>query len=134
MNVSNASALNPVLVIDLELDDLVVLHSLLRQLHYPSVVACTAHQSIRYAEYMSPSLIILASQQPQWSAQFLTRLRYSTGGQPATLLALADHHAPHWMPHDQNPGLDGFLVKPLSYDVLVSVVESAWAKQVCQSA
>ena len=130
----NAPNLSPVLVIDLQLDDLLVLQTLLRQLHYPSVVACTAHQALRYAQYLSPSLMILANQTPQWTESYLQRLRTITGHQHATLLLLGDQHDPHWLPMEDNPGLDGFLVKPLSYDVLASVMESTLAKQVYQLA
>lgn len=45
------------------------------------------------------------------------------------LLALDDCHAPRWNYQDHNPGFDGFLVRPLSGDILTSLVQSAHIRQ-----
>jgi AmiR/NasT family two-component response regulator len=46
-----------------------------------------------------------------------------------TIVALTDVHAPSWLRQEENPGLDGFLVKPLNRDILSSLVQSAWIRQ-----
>ncbi|NJO42923.1 MAG: response regulator [Cyanobacteria bacterium CRU_2_1] len=94
------------------------------------VVASSADQAMAKAKQSPPSLIILSGNQQDWSQTLISRLRTianHSGG--IMIVALTDSHAPSWLRQEENPGLDGFLVKPLNGDVLTSLVQSAWARQ-----
>lgn len=95
------------------------------------VVAHSMEQVVARVNQAVPSLVILAGNDYEWSQVLVDKLRDSTGACGVTIVALSDCHAPHWLYQEHNPGLDGFLVKPLSGDVLISLVQSAWAKQAC---
>lgn len=119
-----------VLVLDQNSKDLQMLGGLLNQLRCPMVVASSADQAMAKAKQSPPSLIILSGNQQDWSQTLISRLRTianHSGG--IMIVALTDSHAPSWLRQEENPGLDGFLVKPLNGDVLTSLVQSAWARQ-----
>ena len=58
----------------------------------------------------------------------MQRLRETVKPADVTIVALTESSESSWFPYEEHPSLDGFLVKPLSSDVLNSVVESALAK------
>jgi CheY-like chemotaxis protein len=122
-----------VLVLEPSSDDLQVLRSLFNRLSYDMVEAASADQMMQRAQQEPPCLVILGGQQQNWSTVLVERLRNLSEAHRTTIVALTDSQSPSWLPQDENPGLDGFLVKPLSSDVLTSLVQSAWARQTCNA-
>lgn len=93
-------------------------------------VVSSIDQAMAKASETPPSLIILSGNQQNWSKQLIGKLRnIEKSSNCITIVALTDSHAPRWMHQEENPGLDGFLVNPLNGDVLVSLLQSAWARQ-----
>jgi DNA-binding response OmpR family regulator len=122
---------NYVLVLTQDADDLKILEALLNRLSCPVVIACSAEQAMTRASEGPPYLIILAGNQQNWSKALVNRFRSTGDACGMTIVALTERHAPSWLRQEENPGLDGFLVKPLNCDVLVSLVQSAWVRQTC---
>jgi AmiR/NasT family two-component response regulator len=85
------------------------------------------------ASQTHPYLVILVGNCQIWSRALVSQLRSLNKPGSTTIVALTDCHAPSWLHQEDNPGLDGFLVKPLSGDVLISLIQSAWARQACYS-
>lgn len=81
-----------------------------------------------------PHLVILSDDHREVSEALVKDLRNQTNARCSTIVALTDCHAPSWIPLEDVPGIDGFLVKPLNIDVLTSLVQSAWARQTCAPA
>lgn len=129
-----ASSLFHVLALDLELDDLRILQNSLRHLSCSVILAESAEQAVDQARHAFPYLVILAGDRQNWSRSFVSQLRLVLKVSNSTIVALTDCHAPSWSPEEEHPGLDGFLVRPLTNDVLDSLVQSAWAKQACSHA
>lgn len=125
----NKASRSYVLVIDQDSDHLQALEFLMHQLKCPMVVARSADQAVAKASQFPPYLIILAGSQQHWSHGLVNEFRKQASTQKTTIVALTDSHAPSWLPQEENPGLDGFLVKPLNGEVLSSVVQSAWVRQ-----
>ncbi|MFE4104795.1 hypothetical protein [Almyronema epifaneia] len=93
-------------------------------------MADTVDQAIAQVDQSVPYLIILGGNRQTWSQPLIDELRRKAKSQAdVTIVALTDSSDPSWLHREDNPGLDGFLVKPLSGDVLASLVQSAWAKQ-----
>lgn len=122
-----------VLVLDQQSTDLQMLQALLRHLRCSVVVATSEDQAVARASQTPPCLVILSGNRQNWSQSLVSKLRHLTTTSGATIVALTDFHAPSWLPQEENPGLDGYLVKPLNGDVLTSLVQSAWARQACCS-
>ena len=119
-----------VLVLDQDSGNLQLLGFLLNQLRCPMEVVSSIDQAMARASEMPPSLIILSGNQHTWSKQLIKKLRnIEKSSNSITIVALTDSHTPRWMHQEENPGLDGFLVSPLNGDVLVSLLQSAWARQ-----
>ena len=106
-----------------------VLLSLLK--HSPYSVASTSSEAQAFTQIdrQPPFLIILAGEPQHWSQTLLGDLRHAANVHRITLIALTDFHTPRWMHQEENPGFDGFLVYPLSGEVLSSLVQSAHARQ-----
>ena len=83
------------------------------------------------AQQAPAHLVILSGNQHHRSVNLVQDLRTLANTRQATIVVLTDCHAPSWMPLEETPGLDGFLVKPLSNDVVTSLVQSAWARRSC---
>lgn len=98
---------------------------------YSVAVASSEEQAIAKTRQHLPFLIILAGDHRYWSSSLLYELRRRVESHPITLVALTDFHAPSWIHQEENPGFDGFLVNPISSDVLVSLVQSAQTRQLC---
>ncbi|MDJ1183576.1 hypothetical protein [Roseofilum casamattae] len=120
-----------VLLLGKELEELDPLPSLLHCLPYDVEIARSEEQAIDLSSQNLPCLVILAGNDRPWSASLVDRLRHQARVCGVTILALTEHHAPHWLPDDYHLGIDGYLVQPLRPDILVSLVESAKWKQVC---
>lgn len=122
-----------VLVLDREPNDMQSVDLLLGFLQCPTIVADSADQVVARASQGMPYLIILVGNHHQWSAQLMNDLRCAADAVGGTILSLTDVHSPMWTDYEENPGFDGFLVRPLNHDVLLSLVQSAWAKHLCRS-
>lgn len=123
-----------VLVLDKPSDELRRLESQLARLHCPVVVTNSAVQMMLRVSQSPPSLVILVGGDRRWSEVLVKQLRNNANARHTTIVTLTDHHAPSWLHQEENPGFDGFLVKPLTADVLMSLVQSAWARQSVGSA
>ena len=106
-----------------------VLASLLQHSHYAVRNTNSEAQALTQIDRKPPFLIILAGDTQHWSPTWLRALRHAANVHRITLIALTDFHTPHWMHQEANPGFDGFLVYPLSSEVLSSLVQSAHARQ-----
>ncbi|WP_416673950.1 response regulator [Egbenema bharatensis] len=118
-----------VLVLGQDARTLQMLGSLLDQLKYPMVVADSLEQAMVRASQTPPLMIILSGHQ-NWTQPLIKRLRnVANSSNKITIVALTEFHSPSWLHQDENPGVDGFLVKPIQSDVLFSLLQSAWARQ-----
>ncbi|WP_146141208.1 hypothetical protein [Stenomitos frigidus] len=106
-----------------------VLASLLRYSNYSIASATSEEQALAQMSHQVPFLIILAGDHQNWSQALLQELRTFANRHRTTFVALTDFHAPRWMHQEENPGFDGFLVSPLSSEVLSSLVQSAQTRQ-----
>jgi CheY-like chemotaxis protein len=110
-------------------DDLQIIESLLGHLRCPIVVATSPEQAMARASQAPPYLLILIGNQQDLSKPLLHQFRSLANTRGITIVALTDVHAPSWLRQEDNPGVDGFLVKPLNQDILSSLVQSAWVRQ-----
>ncbi len=106
-----------------------ILASLLRQSSYSVASTSSEAQALAQITRKPPFLIILTGDYHTWSQTLLGELRTYANMHRITLVALTDFHAPRWMHQEENPGFDGFLVYPLSSEVLSSLVQSAHTRQ-----
>ncbi len=119
-----------ILVLDTEPRSYREAHPLEVQLQYPVFIANTAEQAVNRALQAPPSLVILVGDNAQhWSASLVQQLRQNSRVNNLTIVALTNSASPQWDYIEETPGLDGFLVKPLSTDILRSLVESAFARR-----
>ncbi|HEY9624732.1 MAG TPA: hypothetical protein V6C78_30680 [Crinalium sp.] len=119
-----------VLVLEQHPDDWQTLEMLLKPLRCSVVVTNSIDQAIAKISQEPPYLVILTGSHQNWSYTLVKALRAQANAVHVTIVALTDVHAPSWQYQEENPGLDGFLVKPLSRDVVTSLVQSAWARRV----
>ena len=122
-----------VLVLHQDAENLQALESLMQQMRYPMIVAHSLTQAIAKVSQTAPCLIILTGNQQTWSNGLIATFRRIANVRQTPIVALTDFHAPSWLTQEDNPGLDGFLVKPLNGEVLKSVLHSALARQCCES-
>jgi CheY-like chemotaxis protein len=120
-----------VLVLAQPSDDLQMLECLLEKLRCPAVIARSPAQAMARANQTPPYLVILSGNHQSWMQSLVSDLRSASASGQVMIVALTDFHAPSWLHQEEHPGLDGLLVKPLSGDVLTSLVQSAWARQAC---
>lgn len=120
---------NYVLLLSQRRDELYGLESLLGRLKFRVQIADSIEHAVATVRQAPPCLVILYGN--DWSELPLQRLRAIADSESITLVVLTDCHMPRWLYQDQNPGFDGFLVKPLSSDILSSLVQSASARQRC---
>jgi CheY-like chemotaxis protein len=118
---------NYVLVLEQNSDDLHRLEALFQRLSCSIVVTNSAEQAVARASQAPPYLIILSGS--TWSTPLIHRFRDIADACDSPILALTDSHAPSWQRQEDNPGFDGFLVKPLHGDVLAGLVQSALARK-----
>ncbi len=105
------------------------LESLLQQLPYTVEIVDSIDQAVAKVAQEPPCLVIL--QEQPWTRSLIRQLRTLQHADRITLVMLTEPHSPSWLHQDQNPGVDGFLVKPLSSDVLSSLIQSASARLHC---
>ena len=120
---------NYILILDEGSDDLQIIESLLRHLRCPMIVAGSPEQAMARATQAPPYLLILIGEQQHWCKPLVHQFRSLADTHGITIVALTDVHAPSWLRQEDNPGLDGFLVKPLNRDILSALVQSAWVRQ-----
>jgi CheY-like chemotaxis protein len=120
---------NYVLVLEQQPDDLHTLKSLLHALRCPVVTAQSMEQALASIRHYPPALVILAGSCQNWSPPRIQQLRSQVNGTPVMVVALTDVSAPSWQHLEEHPDLDGFLVKPLTMDVLTSLLQSAQIRQ-----
>jgi AmiR/NasT family two-component response regulator len=120
---------NYILILGEGSDDLQIIETLLGHLRCPIVVATSPEQAMAKASQVPPYLLILIGDQQDWSKPLLHQFRSLANARGITIVALTDVHAPSWLRQEDNPGVDGFLVKPLNQDILSSLVQSAWVRQ-----
>lgn len=102
--------------------------NLLQQRHCPVFVARSVEQAVARVEQGSPYLMILSGTHQNWSPMLVHQLRQQVRSAEVTIVALTEFSESSWLPHEDYPDIDGFLVTPLSYEVLTSLVESALVK------
>lgn len=120
-----------VLVIGHPSEDLQRLLGILSRLCCSTDVAMSVEQVMLKVKQRFPHLVILSDDHHDISEDVVRALRNLTHARCSTIVALTDCHAPSWIPLEDVPGIDGFLVKPLNTDVLTSLVQSAWARHTC---
>ncbi|MDV3349378.1 hypothetical protein D0962_08365 [Leptolyngbyaceae cyanobacterium CCMR0082] len=107
-----------------------VVQSLSNQVEGSVFVAHSADQAVARIEESIPYLVILSGTQKHWSSAFVDRLRETVKPLGTTIVALTKSHEPSWPVQEEHPGVDGFLVEPISKDVLHLLVKSAVAKAI----
>jgi DNA-binding NarL/FixJ family response regulator len=93
------------------------------------VLTSSFEQVVAKAKQAAPCLVILAGDDQSWVKSKVHTLRQSTQAHQSTILALTDSTQPNWEPQEAASDLDGFLVRPLSADVLTSLIQSALIKR-----
>jgi DNA-binding response OmpR family regulator len=97
---------------------------------YPVFVVNSTEQAMGRLDQGFPCLVILIIDDGQdWLWSFIEKLRQITAARAMTIVALTDATSPEWHYSEDMPDVDGFLVKPLSLDILKSLVASATARQ-----
>ncbi len=96
---------------------------------YPFILAASAEHAVEQARQAAPCLVILVGEDHTWFEQQVSALRCSQNTPPLTIVALTESTSPRWQANQHPPDLDGFLVKPLTDDILASLVQSAIVKQ-----
>lgn len=122
-----------ILLLVQQTEDLHGLESLLERLKCPVEIVRSPDQAVDRVRQSPPCLVIVQGNHSHWSQEFVRKLRTIADADHIMLVALSDSHAPSWLHQEENPGFDGFLVKPLSCDVLFSLIQSASARQLCRS-
>ncbi len=120
-----------VLLLAQQPEDLHGLESSLESLRYSVEVAMSPDQAVDRVRQEPPCLVILGSTGQPWSQMLVQKLRSMTTVGMITIVALTDSHVVSWLGQEDNPGFDGFLVRPISRDVLSSLVYSADARRSC---
>ncbi|MGD1907643.1 MAG: hypothetical protein ACFB0C_16875 [Leptolyngbyaceae cyanobacterium] len=92
-------------------------------------VASSFEQAVVKVSQVAPCLVILAGDDQAWVKAKVHTLRQSTQANQSTILALTESAHPKWERQEATPDLDGFLVKPLSVEVLTSLIQSALIKR-----
>lgn len=93
------------------------------------VVANSAEHAVAQTRQSTPCLVILVGEDHTWFKKQVCALRHSANASPMMIVALTESSSPRWQSEKDVLDLDGFLVKPLTDDVLVSLVQSAIVKQ-----
>ncbi|MBW4444047.1 MAG: hypothetical protein KME10_23050 [Plectolyngbya sp. WJT66-NPBG17] len=119
-----------ILLLAPQLEELQGLESLLQQVALDVEIVDTADQALARVLQNPPCLIIL--QEHLRSESTIHQLRTIADADRMTLVIVTEIDSPSWFHQDQRPDVDGFLVKPLSSDVLFSLIHSASARQYCQ--
>ena len=93
------------------------------------IFAASAEHAVEQTRQSAPCLVILVGEDHAWFKNQVHALRHSSRTTSMTIVALTESTSPKWQPEKDTLDLDGFLVKPLTDDVLTSLVQSAMIKQ-----
>ncbi|MDB9526191.1 hypothetical protein PN498_09355 [Oscillatoria sp. CS-180] len=96
---------------------------------YPFIVVSSVEHAVEQTRQAIPCLVILVGENHAWFENQVKALRHSSQSPSMTIVALTDSASPRWNASEKALQLDGFLVKPLTDDILVSLVQSAIVKQ-----
>jgi len=107
------------------------LETLLQQLRCAVTTASSESQALHQLRYQVPCLVIVAEQQSAWIQQMLKFLRQESAGNSPTIVALTEFNSSSWLSQHDNPHFDGLLVRPISKDILTSLLHSASVRQIC---
>ena len=97
--------------------------------HCAFVIATSVEHAIEQAQQKNPCLVILVGENQSWFEHQVRILRQSNQTPAMTIVALTESGSPRWHSANNHLDLDGFLVQPLTDDILVSLVQSAVVKQ-----
>jgi CheY-like chemotaxis protein len=97
--------------------------------HCAFVMANSAEHAVEQAQQKKPCLVILVGENQSWFESQVRILRQARQAAPMTIVALTESASPRWRQDAFALDLDGFLVQPLTDDILVSLVQSAAIKQ-----
>ena len=122
---------NSVLILGQETEETQGLRSSLMHLTAAVAIANSPDQALEQASRLFPCLVILLDNPQQSSPQFVARLRQIAGFCGVTIVELTEFQASSWLDPESELAVDGYLVKPIERDILVSLIQSAWAKQKC---
>ena len=97
--------------------------------HCAFVMVTSVEHAVEQAQQKNPCLVILVGEDQSCLERQVRVLRQANQTPSMTIVALTESASPRW--HRTNPqlDLDGFLVQPLTDDILVSLVQSAVIKQ-----
>jgi AmiR/NasT family two-component response regulator len=96
---------------------------------YTFVIATSVEHAVEEAQQKNPCLVILMGENPSWFEHQVRALRQANQMPPMTIVALTESGSPQWQSANRTFDLDGFLVQPLTDDILLSLVQSAVIKQ-----
>lgn len=96
---------------------------------YSFVIASSVEHAVEQARQVNPCLVILVGEDHHWFENQVKALRRTSEAPSMTIVALTESSSPNWQASKETLELDGFLVKPLTDDILVSLVQSAIIKQ-----
>ena len=119
-----------VLLLDHHCGANLMVQSLSNQVEGSIFVAYSADQAVARIEQSIPYLVILSGTHKNWPPALVDRLRETVKPLGTTIVALTKSHEPSWPVQEEHPGVDGFLVEPISQDVLHLLVKSAVAKAI----
>ncbi|MGD1940115.1 MAG: hypothetical protein ACFB0G_02275 [Leptolyngbyaceae cyanobacterium] len=97
--------------------------------HCSFVMASSAEHAVEQAQQVDPCLVILVGEDQTWFEHQVKALRCSAKALAMTIVALTESASPRWQDSKELLELDGFLVKPLTDDILISLVQSAIIKR-----
>lgn len=121
-----------ILVVGQSSEDWQWLHALpLERLQCSVMVVSSLEEAVQQIHRAVPCLLILASGQSVWHTSIVQHFRSLTNDCGMTIVVVSESNAPRWSRHDNHLGIDGYLVKPITGDILNSLIQSAWARQVC---
>jgi DNA-binding NarL/FixJ family response regulator len=118
-----------ILLLAPQLEELDGLESLLQQVVLDVEIVDNADQALVKVTQKPPCLIIL--QEHLRSETVIHQLRRLSNADRTTLVIVTETDSPSWLHQEQRPDVDGFLVKPLSTEVLFSLIHSASARHYC---
>lgn len=101
---------------------------------YTFVLASSAEHAIEQARQIKPCLVILVGENHSWFENQVRVLRQADQTPEMTIVALTESGSPRWQNSEKMLDLDGFLVQPLTDDILVSLVQSAVVKKAYRQA
>jgi AmiR/NasT family two-component response regulator len=119
-----------ILVVDPQRQEMLATSSTTFDLECPVLVVNSTEQAMGRLNQGFPWLVILMMDNGQeWLRSSIQQLRQVTASTDMTIVALTDATNPEWNYGEDMPDVDGFLVKPLTLDILKSLVASAAARQ-----